>query len=88
MSTITAQEDLFASLGLAAQDQQSRGTNNANELGLNTFLKLMVTQLNNQDPFKPMENGLNGSWLLSWVTISFKKVLSPSSLALLVPRDC
>jgi len=57
MSTITAQEDLFASLGLAAQDQQSRGTNNANELGLNTFLKLMVTQLNNQDPFKPMENG-------------------------------
>ena len=57
MSTITAQEDLFASLGLAAQDQQSRGTNKANELGLNTFLKLMVTQLNNQDPFKPMENG-------------------------------
>lgn len=57
MSTITSQDDLFASLGLAAQDTQSRGTNNANELGLNTFLKLMVTQLNNQDPFKPMENG-------------------------------
>lgn len=57
MSTITSQDDLFGSLGLAAQPDNSRGTNNANELGLNTFLKLMVTQLNNQDPFKPMENG-------------------------------
>ena len=54
---IGTQDDIFASLGLARQDTQTRGTNNANELGLNTFLKLMVTQLNNQDPFKPMENG-------------------------------
>ncbi len=57
MSSIGTQEDVFASLGLAASNQPQRGTNNANELGLNTFLKLMVTQLNNQDPFKPMENG-------------------------------
>ncbi|HPE80570.1 MAG: flagellar hook assembly protein FlgD [Sedimenticolaceae bacterium] len=57
MSSISTQQELFSSLGLAATDTQSRGTNNANELGLNTFLKLMVTQLNNQDPFKPMENG-------------------------------
>lgn len=27
------------------------------ELGQNEFLKLMTTQLSNQDPFKPMENG-------------------------------
>jgi flagellar basal-body rod modification protein FlgD len=57
MSSIGTREDVFASLGLAASNQPQRGTNNANELGLNTFLKLMVTQLNNQDPFKPMENG-------------------------------
>jgi len=57
MSGITTQDNLFASLGIAASDPQARGTNKANELGLNTFLKLMVTQLNNQDPFKPMENG-------------------------------
>jgi len=58
MSNIGTQENLFASLGLSSSDNAvSRGTNKANELGLNTFLKLMVTQLNNQDPFKPMENG-------------------------------
>ena len=57
MSTIATQDNLFASLGLTAADTSSRGTNNASELGLTTFLKLMVTQLNNQDPFKPMENG-------------------------------
>jgi flagellar basal-body rod modification protein FlgD len=57
MSTISTQENLFASLGLSGADAQKHGTNKANELGLNTFLKLMVTQLNNQDPFKPMENG-------------------------------
>jgi flagellar basal-body rod modification protein FlgD len=57
MNSIGAQDDLFSSLGLSSGDSQSRGTNDATELGLNTFLKLMVTQLNNQDPFKPMENG-------------------------------
>jgi len=57
VNSITSQENLFASLGLSTNEAQTRGTSKANELGLNTFLKLMVTQLNNQDPFKPMENG-------------------------------
>jgi len=57
MSTINTQDDLFASLGLAAPQTANTPTNDASDLGLNTFLKLMVTQLNNQDPFKPMENG-------------------------------
>lgn len=55
--TIDTQNDLFASLGLSTQNTQSGPTNDASDLGLDTFLKLMVTQLNNQDPFKPMENG-------------------------------
>ena len=60
MSTIQStqtQDDLFSSLGLTRQTDAEGGGNDPGELGLNTFLKLMVTQMNNQDPFKPMENG-------------------------------
>jgi len=57
MSSIGAQQDVFSSLGLARTEQQAGPENDASELGLDTFLKLMITQLNNQDPFKPMENG-------------------------------
>jgi flagellar basal-body rod modification protein FlgD len=57
MPTIATQDDLFASLGLATPQAANTPTNDATDLGLDTFLKLMVTQLNNQDPFKPMENG-------------------------------
>ena len=32
-------------------------TNPNNELGQEQFLRLMITQLQNQDPFEPMENG-------------------------------
>jgi flagellar basal-body rod modification protein FlgD len=56
MSSINTSQDLFASLGLSRAQQDIKGTNDASELGLDTFLKLMVTQLNNQDPMKPMEN--------------------------------
>ncbi len=56
MSAITSADSLFADLGLASAKPSDR-KNDASELGLETFLKLMVTQLNNQDPFKPMENG-------------------------------
>lgn len=57
MSTISSQDDLFASLGLATPPDTRTPQNDASDLGLDTFLKLMVTQLNNQDPFKPMDNG-------------------------------
>jgi flagellar basal-body rod modification protein FlgD len=36
---------------------QSTNDKNRTELGQNEFLELMLTQLRNQDPFKPMENG-------------------------------
>jgi flagellar basal-body rod modification protein FlgD len=56
MNPVSATDDLFASLGLSRQTENDK-TNDPNQLGLNTFLKLMVTQLNNQDPFEPMDNG-------------------------------
>ncbi|MEY4377647.1 MAG: hypothetical protein RJB26_2197, partial [Pseudomonadota bacterium] len=49
--------------GLDLQQLQGLGLANAptgvrkKELGQEEFLKLMVTQFKNQDPFKPLDNG-------------------------------
>jgi flagellar basal-body rod modification protein FlgD len=48
MTTVT---DPLADLRVRSQVAQRQ------QLGQEDFLKLMVTQLRNQDPFKPMENG-------------------------------
>lgn len=42
------------SLGLV-KPKQAAGTEQ--KLGQEDFIKLMTTQMNNQDPMKPMENG-------------------------------
>lgn len=52
MSTIDT--NLLESLNLT---QQSRQSEQKDTLGQDEFLKLMTTQLNNQDPLKPMEGG-------------------------------
>lgn len=44
----------FANLGLQAPPPQAGGRD---ELGQGDFLKLMMAQFQNQDPFSPMENG-------------------------------
>ena len=59
MSTIdpTSQSQLdsiLQKLGVQKEDDSSRG--NKDTLGQSDFLKLMTTQLQNQDPFAPMEN--------------------------------
>ncbi len=56
MNPIATQDELFKSLGLARPRDKTGGGSDPSELGMGTFLKLMVTQLNNQDPFKPMDN--------------------------------
>ena len=59
MSTIdpTSQSQLdsiLKKLGVQKEEDNSRG--NKDTLGQSDFLKLMTTQLQNQDPFAPMEN--------------------------------
>lgn len=50
MTEMTAIQELFARQPPAAGRERD-------ELGQEDFLRLMTTQLQNQDPFKPMENG-------------------------------
>jgi flagellar basal-body rod modification protein FlgD len=52
MTTIDTQ--LLDSLGLTRTQEEQRSND---ELGQSEFLELMVTQLNNQDPMKPMQSG-------------------------------
>jgi flagellar basal-body rod modification protein FlgD len=58
MTTIdpnSAQAALFEKLGLNKQSDAQKA--NGDKLGQSDFLKLMTTQLQNQDPFAPMDNG-------------------------------
>ncbi|HEY9202240.1 MAG TPA: flagellar hook assembly protein FlgD [Gammaproteobacteria bacterium] len=43
--------------GLRTALEGPKGEKDPTKLGQNEFLKLMTTQLSNQDPFQPMENG-------------------------------
>jgi len=65
MSTIGSSLDL-ASLGLSAPTTATKKT----QLGQNEFLSLMMTQLKNQDPFKPMESGEFLGQLAQFGTVS------------------
>ena len=53
MSTIDTNGNDLTALGLATPKQKLEKA----KLGQEAFLELMITQLNNQDPMKPMENG-------------------------------
>ena len=56
MSSIdTAQSALYEKLGINQNSDVKKGASDT--LGQNDFLKLMTTQLQNQDPFAPMDNG-------------------------------
>jgi len=55
MSVASVTDDIYASLGLGKKEKSD--DRSSNELAQEDFMKLMVTQLTHQDPFKPMENG-------------------------------
>jgi flagellar basal-body rod modification protein FlgD len=65
VNTIGTGLDL-AGLGLSAPTDTTKKT----ELGQNEFLSLMMTQLKNQDPFKPMESGEFLGQLAQFGTVS------------------
>ena len=50
-----AQTALFEKLGISKNSDVKKGSSDS--LGQQDFLKLMTTQLQNQDPFAPMDNG-------------------------------
>jgi len=60
--------DVLASLGLTRE--QAPAERDKDRLGQGDFLKLMTTQLQNQDPFKPMESGEFLGQLAQFGTVS------------------
>ncbi len=54
MTDITATNSVFDRLSIANKTQEDPKA--TNELGQKAFLKLMITQLENQDPLSPQEN--------------------------------
>lgn len=62
-------QDLYSSLGAQARPSAPQKTGNG-DLGQQDFLTLMTTQLKNQDPFKPMENGEFLAQMAQFSTVS------------------
>jgi len=69
----------FQDIGLRTTAQQAAADNKARgELGQDEFLQLMTTQLANQDPLKPMDNGDFLAQIAQFGTVSGVKDLNTS----------
>jgi flagellar basal-body rod modification protein FlgD len=70
--TSAVNTDLLSSLGLLQNSSPSASgsSTSTNQLGQQDFLKLMTTQLSNQDPFKPMDSGAFLSQMAEFSTVS------------------
>lgn len=77
MSTVNSTNP-YADLGLATKSQQAQ----KKTLGQEDFLKLMTTQLQYQDPFKPMENGEFLGQMAQFSTVSSIQDLQSSFAAM------
>jgi len=61
--------DTLSSFGLGTQ-KSSSSNKTENELGQEQFLELMIAQIQNQDPFKPLENGEFLTQIAQFSTVS------------------
>jgi flagellar basal-body rod modification protein FlgD len=66
MTSVATESDIFQTLGLARELE----TKNNNDLQLEDFLNLMVTELTYQDPFKPMDNSQLATQISQFATVS------------------
>jgi flagellar basal-body rod modification protein FlgD len=70
VTTIDTSADPYTALGLSKPEAQGPDQGNASKLGLDTFFKLMVTQLKNQDPSNPADNGQFLAQIAQFGTVS------------------
>ena len=75
--TAKAQQAIFDKLGIN-QAKQNQELGAKQTLGQEDFLKLMTTQLQNQDPFAPMENGDFIAQMAQFSTVSGIKEVNDS----------
>lgn len=69
MTTINT--DALQNLGIASnRDNANKANEESKELGQQQFLELMVAQVRNQDPFKPLENGEFLSQIAQFSTVN------------------
>jgi len=63
--------DTLQSLGIANnRENTNKAAEGSNDLGQQQFLELMVAQVRNQDPFKPLENGEFLSQIAQFSTVT------------------
>jgi flagellar basal-body rod modification protein FlgD len=48
--------DVLSGLGLKSVQESQAKTSNTNELSSDNFMELLIAQIQNQDPMKPMDN--------------------------------
>jgi flagellar basal-body rod modification protein FlgD len=66
MNNISGDNEVYSGLGLVQQQQDK----SHNQLDLDDFLDLMITELTHQDPFKPMDNTELASQMSQFATVS------------------
>jgi flagellar basal-body rod modification protein FlgD len=74
-SGVNETQAVLDQLGLSRKTDKKQSTN---ELGADAFMKLMLTQMQNQDPLSPMENGDFLAQIAQFSTVSGVKDLNSS----------